>query len=349
MGGIFGCFGSRCNDIFSVLEETLDKSRGNIVHVIEAPECAMGVQAHDSKKSESFNDKVVMTFLSDSAKLDFQLIKHSYLSNEFKGLIYSLLNTINTDFAFVLFDPERKKSFLMCDSTGIRKIFYTLVNGSLVYSSSLKHLIRFLEKYGILKDATRLINIHALRVYLAYGVTPVNLTLIRDVYKIQMNRIVSFDANESKLSEIEIPVSSPNFVENEEEELIKKTYELLQTSIYEKIGDSNGLLLSGGIDSSLMASILTNLCPSCKNIAIHTYCGSYSELEKARKVSEYLGIKLIEAEIPLGKICELFNKIIPFLDEPNARGNFIGRYYALSELHKYTNTAFLGEGVMNCS
>jgi len=306
----------------------------------------LGIQVHGSKEGGIYNNKVVMTFLSDSAILDFPLIEYSYLSNGFKGLSYLLLHTINSDFAFVLFDPERKRSFLMCDPIGIRKIFYTLVNGNLVYSSSLKHLIRFLEKYGILKDATRLINIHALRVYLAYGVTPVNLTLIRNIYKLQMNQVISFDINESNLSEVEIFVPVQNFTENEEEELIKKTYELLQTSINEKIEYSNGLLLSGGIDSSLIASILANLCPLCKNIAVTTYYGSYSEIEKARKVAEYLGIKLIETKIPLesSKICELFNKSISFLDEPNARGNIIGRYYALRELHKYTNTAFLGEG-----
>ena len=30
----------------------------------------------------------------------------------------------------MLFDLERGIAFLMCDSTGIRKIFYTLVNGN---------------------------------------------------------------------------------------------------------------------------------------------------------------------------------------------------------------------------
>jgi len=131
-----------------------------------------------------------------------------------------------------------------------------------------------------------------------------------------------------------------------EEELIKRTYELIQTSIKDKIEKSNGILLSGGIDSSLIASILTNLCPSCQNVAINVHYGSYSELENARRVAEYLRIKLIEAKIPLEsyEIYKLLKESISFLDEPNARGNVIGRYYALKELRRHTNTAFLGEG-----
>jgi asparagine synthase (glutamine-hydrolysing) len=348
MGGIFGCFGSKCSNISSVLEETLDKSRGDVVHMIEVPGYIMGAQVHEFESDENCynSNKLVITFLSDSAKLDFQSIESFYLSNGFKGLSYSLLHTINADFALALFDIDKKKAFLMCDPTGIRKIFYTLVNGNLVYSSSLKHIIHFLEKCGVLKDIAGSISIHALRVYLAYGVTPINLTLIKGVYKLQMNQAILFDVNESKLSEITISVPIQNFVENTEEGLIKRTYELLQTSIKERIENYNGILLSGGIDSSLIASILANLCPSCQNIAVNVCYGSYSELKNAHRVAEYLGINLIEAKIPLesSKIYGLLNESISFFDEPNARGNFIGRYYALRELHKYTNTAFLGEG-----
>jgi len=43
-----------------VLEETLDKSRGNIVHVIEAPEYAMGIQVHGSKEGGSYNNNVII-------------------------------------------------------------------------------------------------------------------------------------------------------------------------------------------------------------------------------------------------------------------------------------------------
>ena len=347
MVGVFGCFGSKCSNFSSTLEETLDKSRGDVIHIVEDSCYTIGFQVHDSMKSGMYrSDKVVITFISDSAKLDFQLIESSYLSNGFQGLSYSLLHTINADFALVLFDLKRKRAFLMCDQTGIRKIFYTLVDGNLIYSSSLKHMISFLEKCGILKDVARSINIHALKVYLAYGVTPINLTLIKGVYKLQMNQVIRFDVNVSKLSEITISIPIQDFIENTEERLIKRTYELLQTSIKERIENYNGLLLSGGIDSGLIASILANLCQPYQNIAVNVYYGSYSELEKTRKISEYLKIKLIEVKIPLEspEIYKLFDESISFFDEPNARGNFVGRYYALRELHKYTNTAFLGEG-----
>jgi len=65
-----------------------------------------------------------------------------------------------------------------------------------------------------------------------------------------------------------------------EERLVKRTYELLRVSIKERIEDSNGILLSGGIDSGLIASILASICPTCLNITISIYYGSYSELEK---------------------------------------------------------------------
>lgn len=92
-------------------------------------------------------------------------------------------HTINTDFALALFDLEKKRAFLMCDPISIRKIYYTIIENALIYSSSLKHLIHFLEKYNVFKDVGSFINTHALKVYLAYGVTPTNLTLIKGIHK----------------------------------------------------------------------------------------------------------------------------------------------------------------------
>jgi asparagine synthase (glutamine-hydrolysing) len=345
MGGIFGCFGNRCNDISSILIEALDKSRGDLAHVIETPKCIMGLQAHHFEKDEDYsNDKIAMTFFSDSVKLDPRLIKSLHLSDGFR-YPYLLLHTINADFSLALFDSDNRRAFLMCDITGIRKIFYTLVNGNLVYSSSLKHLISFLKKYGILKDLGKSIDIDALKVYLAYGATPMNSTFIKGIYKLQMGRAILFDINESNISKITISIPIQSFIKNEEK-LIEKTYDLLRISIKEKSEILNGLLLSGGIDSGLIASILQNLCPSCQNVAVNVCYGSYSELQKARIISEYLGIKLVEVNVPLTRswLRRSFDEGISFLDEPIARGNFIARYLALRELRKYTNVAFLGEG-----
>jgi asparagine synthase (glutamine-hydrolysing) len=347
MGGVFGCLGKKCYEISSTLEETLDESRGGVVHVAEAPDYVIGVQAHNSRESQSYvGSKVVVAFLSDSAKLDFASFESSYISNGFRSSVKLLPHVTNADFALVLFDLEKRKALLACDSIGIRKIFYTLRNGNLIYSSSLKHLVHFLKKHGALRNIDDSINVYSLRIYLTYGVTPLDLTLIKDIYKLQMGQIIFFDINNSNLSEVMASFPIQNFIEDTEENLIRKTYELLENSVKERLEDSNGVLLSGGIDSSLIASFITKLCPLCRNIAVNVYYGSYSELEKARRVSEFLGIKLIEAKISLefSQIRRLLYDSILLFDEPIARGNFIGRYYALKELHKFTGTVFLGEG-----
>jgi hypothetical protein len=51
MGGIFGCFGNRCSDISSTLIEALDKSIGDLAHLIETPKCIMGLQVHHFEKT----------------------------------------------------------------------------------------------------------------------------------------------------------------------------------------------------------------------------------------------------------------------------------------------------------
>jgi asparagine synthase (glutamine-hydrolysing) len=349
MGGIFGCFGNKCNDIYPELEASLDKSRGNILHVIQGRNYVMGIQEHrfiDADTRGYDSDKVAITFFSDTAKPDFRSIESHYLNNGFKGLTLILLQSVNADYALTLFDLGKKRAFLICDPIGIRKLYYTIINNALIYSSSLKHLVSLLEKYNLFKDMDSYIDAQALRVYLAYGVLPIDLTLIKYIYKLQMDKAVSFDVVDSKLTEITIATQVQSYSEVMEEGLIKRTYELLQTSIKERAESSNAILLSGGIDSGLIASILISTCPNCQNIAVNVYYGSYSERENARKISQYLGIKLIEkgASLDSPELSKLLNETVKFLDEPNARGNFIGRYYALQELQEYASAAFLGEG-----
>jgi len=349
MGGIFGCFGNKCIDIYPELEASLDKSRGSILHVTQGQNYAMGIQEHsfiDADIRGYNSDKVAITFFSNTAKPDLQSIESYYLNNGFKGLTLILNQLANADYSLTLFDLGKKRAFLICDPIGIRKLYYTVINNVLIYSSSLKHLVSLHKKYGLFKDIDSYINTQALRVYLAYGVLPIDLTLIKFVYKLQMDKVVSFDVVNSKLRELAVDTYAQGSSEFKEEELIKRTYELLQTSIKERMEGSNGILLSGGIDSGLIASILTSACPHCQNVAVNVYYGSYSELEKARKISQYLGIKLIEKEASLdsSELSKLLDEAVKFLDEPNARGNFIGRYYALQELQRYSHTVFLGEG-----
>jgi len=348
MGGIFGCFGNKCNDIYSELETSLDKSRGDTLRVIRGRNYVMGIQDHhfiDADTRGYEGDKVAITFFSDTAKLDFRSIESYYLNNGFKGLTLILLQSVNADYALTLFDLGKKRAFLMCDPIGIRRLYYTVIDNALIYSSSLKHLVSLL-KYNLFKDMDSYIDTQALRVYLAYGVLPIDLTLIKYIYKLQMDKVVSFDVVNSKLTEFTIATQVESYSGVMEEELIKRTYELLQTSIKERAESSNAILLSGGIDSGLVASILTSTCPHCQNVAVNVYYGSYSERENARKISQYLGIKLIEkgASLDSSELSKLLNEAVKFLDEPNARGNFIGRYYALQGLQKYAGTAFLGEG-----
>lgn len=71
---------------------------------------------------------------------------------------------------------------------------------------------------------------------MAYGVLPIDLTLIKFVYKLQMDKVVSFDVVNSKLRELTVDTYAQGSSEFKEEELIKRTYEPLQTSIKREDG-----------------------------------------------------------------------------------------------------------------
>src|SRR3954469_2154773 len=72
-----------------------------------------------------------------STRSDIEVILHLY---EERGM--DLLNAINGQFAFALYDRNRRKLFLARDHVGINPLFYTLVGGTVVFGSEVKAILR---------------------------------------------------------------------------------------------------------------------------------------------------------------------------------------------------------------
>ncbi len=78
-----------------------------------------------------------------------------------------------------------------------------------------------------------------------------------------------------------------------------------------------GIFLSGGIDSSLVASVAAEKC----NLKLNAFTvgfreKSYSELDNARIVTDKLGLSLHEYILSEDDILQEIEHIMSFLDEP---------------------------------
>ncbi len=81
-------------------------------------------------------------------------------------------------FAFGIWDKLNNKLILARDFAGIKPIYYTILNNSLIFSSELKGILKAL-------DFKPKINLFALIEFLKYGYIPSPLTIYENIYKLE--------------------------------------------------------------------------------------------------------------------------------------------------------------------
>ena len=158
------------------------------------------------------------------------------------------LAQLNGMFSFALFDRETRKVFLARDRAGEKPLFYSYRSGSLCFASELK---------GLMCDPafSRTLDLHALDFYLAYGYVPNDMCILQGVSKLPPGAVLSFDLACDKIEvrpywRLPAPGADP---ECGDDELVNELDRLLHDSVRLRlVADVPvGILLSGGIDSSL--------------------------------------------------------------------------------------------------
>jgi len=196
------------------------------------------------------------------------------------GDFQTFFNKINGQFSFVLYDSMKNNLFVARDHIGITPLYYGYDEDRIVFSSELKCLTMctFVNEVSF----TSRVKVFYPRTYLytsleecSYSVLSEKTTPYLDYY--DMNNSVSFDYNDR-------------------EQITKEIKNKLERSVslqLEDILSSNlrfGVLLSGGLDSSLIASIVSKLSNKEKIKTFSIGMTPYStDLIASRKVAQFLG------------------------------------------------------------
>jgi asparagine synthase (glutamine-hydrolysing) len=250
-----------------------------------------------------------------------------------------VLSHLNGMFAFALFDKADRSIFLARDRVGEKPLFYTLVNGSLLFASELKALIKF-------PGVSRKISQRALGSYLAYGYVDSASCILEGVNKLPPGHALTFTQATSNLRlwrywELPPQRSEPLV---DDEALVDEIGDLLCDSVRRQlVADVPvGILLSGGLDSSLLTAAAVKVSRS----PIRTYTvrfpghGFYDEGRHARIVADHFGTNHTEL-VALPASLEVLPKLATQYDEPMCDSSMVPTYL-VSQLIRKTETVALG-------
>lgn len=267
-------------------------------------------------------EKLIKRGHSFRTKTDTEVIVHLY-EEEGENLVRNLRGM----FAFVLWDKKNKKALIARDRLGIKPLYYTLQRGSLYFASEIKTLLMH-------PDISRELNPESLHHYLTYLYAPGEDTFFTGIKKLLPGHLLTWQNGVLDVRAYwDIPDATAETSMSEEEWLAQTELLLRESVKLHLISDVPlGAFLSGGIDSSLLAALMTQEAQKVKTFSIGFEGGGYyNELPYAKEVADILNTEHHEFVVT-PNILNALPKILWACDEPLADASLLPNYY----LSQYT-------------
>jgi len=265
---------------------------------------------------------------------DNEVIIHLYEEKKEK-----CVNDLRGMFAFALWDDKEKMLFMARDRLGQKPLVYSIIGKDIIFSSEIKSLLLYPE---IKKE----IDFEALNNYLTYQAIPSPKTIFKNIKKLPPAHYLIWKNGNIRIGRywnVDFSKKIKLRDETEYEELLWE--KLKEATKLRLISDVPlGAFLSGGIDSSTIVGVMSEISSSpVKTFSIGFDIEDYSELRYAKLVAKRFNTEHYEFVVK-PDVIEILPKLIWHYNEPFGDSSMIPTYYVARETSKYVKVALNGDG-----
>ena len=253
-------------------------------------------------------------------------------------------------FAIGVYDgrqPDRPQLHLIRDRIGIKPVYFSRTSaGEWLFASEIRALFAHPAMSPQMDRA-------ALWHYLTFIVTPAPMTLFKGIFKLPAGHRMVIDGTGARAVQYWdcVPDRSRTLTERDisEPEAVQELTRLLRQSIARRMVSDVpfGVLLSGGVDSSLNVALMSELMQRPVTTFTVGYEGqeNYNEFEFARRISKRYATEHHETLINRPAMQDFLPHLIELQDEPIADNVCIPLYF-LAKLVRDSGTTVVqvGEG-----
>ncbi|MBL0169342.1 MAG: asparagine synthase (glutamine-hydrolyzing) [Gemmatimonadaceae bacterium] len=254
------------------------------------------------------------------------------------------LDRLDGQFAIALYDPRERSVWLARDRAGEKPLFYHRGSQRFSFASEAK---------ALLHDASipRRMSVQGLNEYLAYGYVPGEHTIFADIKRVLPGTVARIDLTRATVDarrywSLPGRTIGPAHPETDAG-WIDELHDLLRTAVRRQlVADVPvGVLLSGGVDSSLITAIAAEVSSSTVRTftARFTDTPDFDEGPFARLVAAHVGTQHTELEIESAN-ADLLTSLVAQFDDPVADSSMIPTYMVSREIRKHATVALGGDG-----
>jgi len=251
-----------------------------------------------------------------------------------------MVQHLNGMFAFALWDENRRRLFIARDRFGEKPLYWGVFDRTLLFASEPKVL---LAHPGVRPN----LNLNALRQYLSFDYVPAPLSIYDGVSKLPAAHTLTLEDGQIKVErywQLSYQTRSPVPSVNEAAEQLR---ELLADSVRMRLVSDVplGVLLSGGIDSSMVAALAVRAsAETVKTFSISFAEASFDESQYARAVAKFLGTDHHEERFSASLAANLVGEIGAWMDEPISDPSLVPTYLLSRFTRKHVTVALGGDG-----
>lgn len=221
-----------------------------------------------------YNTKELKQTLEENS---FEFTSHSDTEILLKSYIFygkNVVSHLNGIFSFAIWNSKKEELFLARDHFGIKPLFYTLHDGALIFASELKAIFEYpgIEKILDKQSISEL-----------FGIGPAHTpgtTVFKNIFEIKPAHFAIFNKSGLHIQKYWSLVSKPHT--DSFGTTCKKIHSLLDDSIQRQLVSDVPLcmMLSGGLDSSIITAYASNYCKSNGLPPLDTFSVDYVDNDK---------------------------------------------------------------------
>jgi asparagine synthase (glutamine-hydrolysing) len=274
-----------------------------------------------------------------------------YDADPFTGLLrlyteegMALLQRLRGEFTLALWDGLRETLYLATDRFRVHPLFYSQSHDRLIFASRLHGILAcpFLTKRTV--DAEAIVDL------VASSIIPTPKTIFREVKKLPPGHVLTSHKGNMQLA----PYWDLSFLQSAhmaEAELTRRLKMYFTDAVavrLEKDGTSDriGTFLSGGVDSTTVTGVLTQLAKHpIRSFSIGFSEQRFNEIDYARIAAQAFSAEHHEYFVTPKDVCDAIPILLEAFDEPFANASAIPTYFCAKAAREHgVEVLYAGDG-----
>ena len=246
-------------------------------------------------------------------------------------------------FAIALWDRRDRTLSLVRDRVGEKPLFYMHTKGCLVFASEIKALLA-------LPGTPRTINREGLVSYLSYGYVPGEETILAGVRRVAPASILTYSTESDRLSQDkywqlpELDAAAAREADAEELTTLLRHRLTRAVKMQMEADVPVAVLLSGGLDSSLVTALAAESVPKVRTFTIgFPNAGRFDERAHARLVARHFGTEHVEISLESTAL-DALERIVRLQDEPLCDSSILPTFLVCETVSRHVKVALGGDG-----